>query len=44
MSIADATMVRLSEMLPNPLLLTIDSDFKIYRRFGRRAIPVCMPG
>ena len=44
MSIADATMVRLSEILTNPLLLTTDSDFKIYRRLGRRAIPVRMPG
>jgi hypothetical protein len=36
MRIADACLVRLTEILPNPLLLTIDSDFKIYRRLGRR--------
>ena len=43
MSIADACLVRLTEVLPNPLLLTTDSDFKIYRRLGRRAIRTCAP-
>ena len=32
MSIADACLVRLTEALPDPLLLTTDSDSKIYRR------------
>jgi hypothetical protein len=43
MSIADACLVRPIEVLPNPLLLTTDSDFKIYRRLGRRVIPTSMP-
>jgi predicted nucleic acid-binding protein len=43
MSIADACLVRLTEILPAPLLLTTDSDFKIYRRLGRKAIPTRMP-
>lgn len=43
MSIADACLVRLTEVFPNSLLLTTDSDFKIYRRLGRRAIPARMP-
>ena len=43
MSVADACLVRLTEILPEPLLLTTDSDFTIYRRFGRRRIPVRMP-
>ena len=43
MSIADACLVRLTEILPDPLLLTTDSDFKIYRRLGRRVIPTRMP-
>lgn len=43
MSIADACLVRLTEILPNPLLMTTDSDFKIYRRLGRRVIPTRMP-
>jgi uncharacterized protein len=43
MSIADACLVRLTEILPDPLLLTTDSDFTIYRRLGRRVIPTRMP-
>ena len=43
MSVADACLVRLTEIYPNSLLLTTDSDFKIYRRLGRRVIPVRMP-
>ena len=43
MSIADACLVRLTEILPDPLLLTTDSDFKIYRRHGRRTVPTRMP-
>lgn len=43
MSIADACLVRLTEVLPNPLLLTTDSDFKVYRRLGPRVIPTRMP-
>jgi predicted nucleic acid-binding protein len=44
MSLADAGLVRLSEMLPDPVVVTTDSDFRIYRRFGRQAIPLLMPG
>jgi predicted nucleic acid-binding protein len=43
MSVADACLVRLTEILPDPLLLTTDSHFKIYRRLGRRTIPTRMP-
>jgi hypothetical protein len=43
MSIADACLVWLTEILSEPLLLTTDSDFKIYRRLGRRIIPTRMP-
>ncbi len=43
MSIADACLVHLTEILPDPLLLTTDSDFKIYRRLGRKIIPTRMP-
>ncbi len=43
MSVADACLVRLTEISPNSLLLTTDSDFKIYRRLGRRVIPTRMP-
>jgi predicted nucleic acid-binding protein len=43
MSIADASIVRLTEILPDPLVLTTDADFKIYRRHGRRVVPSLLP-
>jgi predicted nucleic acid-binding protein len=43
MSFADACLVRMTEVLPEPMLLTTDTDFRIYRRFGRRTIPCVMP-
>ena len=42
-SYADACLIRLSELHPGAGLLTVDSDFRVYRRNGRRAIPVLMP-
>jgi predicted nucleic acid-binding protein len=43
MSLADACLVRMTEVLPNPILLTTDSDFRTYRRHGRHVVPVTMP-
>lgn len=43
MSLADACPVRMSETLPDPLLLTTDADFRIYRRHRRQAIPAVLP-
>ena len=43
MSIADACLVRLSEVLTDPLILTTDTDFRIYRRHGRKVIPCEFP-
>jgi predicted nucleic acid-binding protein len=43
MSLADACMVRLSEMHPSGEVFTLDSDFRIYRRHGNKVIPVRMP-
>jgi uncharacterized protein len=43
MSFADACLVRMTETLAEPTLLTTDADFRIYRRFGRRTIPSIMP-
>jgi len=43
MSLADASLVRMTETLSNPLLLTTDSDFRIYRRHSRQVIPCVMP-
>jgi predicted nucleic acid-binding protein len=43
MSLADATLVRLSELHRDCLVFTLDADFRIYRRHGNRAIPALMP-
>jgi uncharacterized protein len=43
MSFADACVVRLSELHPHAEVWTTDSDFTIYRRNRRAAIPLCMP-
>jgi predicted nucleic acid-binding protein len=43
MSLADACLVRMSEILAEPVLLTTDSDFRIYRRHGRQLVPHIAP-
>ena len=43
MSLADACLVRMTEILPDPALLTTDSDFRIYRRNNRQTIPCLSP-
>lgn len=43
MALADACLVRLTEIHPESVLLTIDSDFQIYRRNGRSVIPMLFP-
>ena len=43
MSLADACLVRMTEILPDPILLTVDQDFRIYRRHGRQTIPCATP-
>ncbi len=44
MSLADACLVRMSETLPDPVLLTTDAVFKIYRRHSRQVVPCLLPG
>ena len=43
MSLADACLVRMSEQQGEGIVLTLDSDFLIYRKHGRQVIPVLMP-
>lgn len=43
MSLADACLVRMSETLPDPVVVTTDADFKIYRRHSRQVVPCLMP-
>ena len=43
MSLADACLVRMTEMLADPVLITTDSDFRVYRRHSRQVIPCLLP-
>jgi len=42
-SLADACLVRMNELQPESSVMTLDSDFFIYRRFGRQVIPLITP-
>ena len=43
MSFADACLVRIVECTDNASIMTLDSDFRIYRQAGRRVIPLLIP-
>lgn len=43
MSLADACLVRMSELHSGCRVFTLDSDFKRYRRHGRQTIPLICP-
>jgi uncharacterized protein len=43
MSLADACLVRLSEIHATAEVITLERDFLIYRRHGNKVIPVRMP-
>jgi predicted nucleic acid-binding protein len=43
MSLADACLVRMSEVYENSQIITLDSDFTIYRKQRNQTIPVIMP-
>jgi predicted nucleic acid-binding protein len=40
---ADACLVRMTEVISDCVVPTTDSDFRIYRRHGRRTIPSILP-
>lgn len=44
MSFADACLVRMTELDAESLIVTLDSDFRVYRRNRRQVIPTIMPG
>ena len=44
MDFVDACLVVMTEERRNCKLLTLDSDFRIYRRFERQMIPLIAPG
>ena len=43
MSLADACLVRMAEIHNEGIVLTLDYDFKIYRKTNRQVIPTVMP-
>jgi predicted nucleic acid-binding protein len=43
MSLADACLVRMTELDQRSVVLTLDSDFRIYRRNKRQNVPTLMP-
>ena len=43
MSFADACLVRMTELLSDPVILTTDSDFQAYRRHSRQVVPCVTP-
>lgn len=43
MSLADACLVRLAEIHSESAVLTLDTDFRTYRKNGRQMIPILMP-
>lgn len=43
MSLADACLVRMSELIRESSVFTLDSDFRIYRQYKNQVIPVIMP-
>ena len=44
MSLADACLVRMTELEAQSVLVTLDGDFRVYRRNRRQIIPTIMPG
>jgi len=42
-SLADACLIRMSELHNNGKVMTLDSDFHIYRRHGRKTIALIRP-
>jgi len=43
MSLADACLVRMSELIDNSIVFTLDSDFHIYRKNGKKKIDLIIP-
>ncbi|MEA5510338.1 PIN domain-containing protein [Crocosphaera sp. UHCC 0190] len=43
MSFADACLVRMSELINNSIILTLDSDFYIYRKHRKETINLIIP-
>jgi hypothetical protein len=42
-SLVDVCLVRMSETIATPMLLTTAADFRVYRRHGRQVIACTTP-
>jgi predicted nucleic acid-binding protein len=43
MSLADACLVRMAELTRGAVVWTLDNDFRVYRMYRNRELPVDMP-
>lgn len=43
MSLADACLIRMTEIEKGSQIITLDRDFNVYRRFDRQQVPILMP-
>lgn len=43
MDFADACLVRMSELIADSVIFTVDGDFRIYRKNRRKEIPLIIP-
>ena len=43
MSFADACLVRMAELDARMTIMTLDSDFRVYRKNGRHVVPLLTP-
>ena len=43
MSLADACLLRMAERYSSSVVVTLDHDFRVYRKHGRQVIPVKLP-
>jgi len=43
MSLADGCLVRISEVLSRGTISTLEGDFRVYRHYGRKSIPLLTP-
>lgn len=43
MSLADACLVRMTELVDDAAIMTLDADFRVYRRHRRLVIPLLAP-
>ncbi len=44
MSVADACLVRMTELDAESVIVTLDGGFRVYRRNRRQVVPTIMPG